>query len=338
MSVSCEIIKDLLPLYHDNVCSAESRAMVEGHMKECRSCGEVLSAIAEELARPVNAADEAKPIKAMQAILRKAKKKSVIEGAAITILIFAVLIGGFLGLTQWRFIPVPVDLLNVSGVCRLSDGRILYHLDVADNKELRFIEFVITEDGAFYMIPKRAVLESKRTSEIGLFSGYLTFDAALDGANQQGYGVKITSVYIGPEGDGILIWEKGMELPAAGEELEAAFGTDRGIYVENSFYLDIIEGKTHVDLTQAGKLEVSSDELSVYQLYTNSSKITVAIPQGDYAGTFWLYNTQHDSDFIMTFDLNQQNRSKTFTNLTSAFNYYIVASESLGGASITVTD
>ena len=223
MSVSCEVIKDLLPLYHDSVCSAESRAMVEEHLKGCRSCGEVLNAISDELARPVNMVDEAKPIKAMQNILQKAKKKSVIKGAAITILVFAVLIGGFLGLTEWRFIPVPVDLLKVSNVCQLSDGRILYHLDVADNNDLRFIEFVTNEDGAFYMIPKRAILESKRTSEIGLFNGYLTFDAALDVADQQGHGVEITSVYIGPERDGILIWEKGMELPAASEELERGF-------------------------------------------------------------------------------------------------------------------
>ncbi|MCL2002954.1 MAG: zf-HC2 domain-containing protein [Oscillospiraceae bacterium] len=337
MNVSCEVIKDLLPLYHDSVCSAESRAMVEEHMKGCRSCGEVLNAISEELARPVNAVEEAKPIKAMQAILLKAKKKSVMKGVAMTILVFAVLIGGFLGLTQWRFIPVPVDLLKVSNVCRLSDGRILYHLDVADNKDLRVIKFATTEDGAFYMIPKRAVLESRRTSEIGLFKGYLTFDVALDGANQQ-YGVEIMSVYIGSEGDGILIWEKGMELPPASEELESAFGIDRGLYAEGPSHVDIIEGKTYVDLTQAGKLEVNADELSFYQLYTNSSKITVTIPRGDYEGTFWLYNTQYDSDFIMTFDLNQQNRSKTFTNLTSAFNYYIAASESLEDALITVTD
>gem|GEM_PF-468467 len=338
MSVSCEIVKDLLPLFHDNVCSAESRAMVEEHMKGCRSCSEVLNAISEELAHPINAVDEAKPIRAMQAVFQKAKKKSVIKGAAITILIFAVLIGGLLGLTQWRIIPVPVELLEVSNVCLLSDGRILYHLNVADNKDLRFIEFVTTEDGAFYMTPKRAVLESKRTLEIGLFRGYLTFDAAVAIANQRGSGVEITSVYIGAEGEGILIWEKGMELSPASEELEAAFGIDRGIYAEGSLYVDIIEGKTYVDLTQTGKLEVNSDDLSNYQLYTNSAKITVTIPRGEYEGTFWLYNTQNDSDFIMTFDLNQQNRSKTFTNLTSAFNYYIVASESLGDAIAAVTD
>ena len=38
MKVSCEIIKDLLPLYHDGVCSNESRQMVEEHLSECEKC------------------------------------------------------------------------------------------------------------------------------------------------------------------------------------------------------------------------------------------------------------------------------------------------------------
>lgn len=36
MKVPCNIIEDLLPLYHDNVCSEESRAMVKEHLQTCR--------------------------------------------------------------------------------------------------------------------------------------------------------------------------------------------------------------------------------------------------------------------------------------------------------------
>ena len=35
-----EIVMDLLPLYHDGVCSAASRAAVEEHLKECEVCRE----------------------------------------------------------------------------------------------------------------------------------------------------------------------------------------------------------------------------------------------------------------------------------------------------------
>ena len=33
--VDCNIIHDLLPLYADDVCSEESRALVEEHSKSC---------------------------------------------------------------------------------------------------------------------------------------------------------------------------------------------------------------------------------------------------------------------------------------------------------------
>lgn len=36
--MSCEIIKDLLPLYLDDVCSKESRELVEIHLQECEQC------------------------------------------------------------------------------------------------------------------------------------------------------------------------------------------------------------------------------------------------------------------------------------------------------------
>lgn len=44
--MQCEIIRDLLPLYHDNACSPDSRAFVEEHLAGCASC----RGIAEKLA------------------------------------------------------------------------------------------------------------------------------------------------------------------------------------------------------------------------------------------------------------------------------------------------
>ena len=38
MSMTCEIIEDLLPLYVDNVCSAQSRQAVEQHLQACEKC------------------------------------------------------------------------------------------------------------------------------------------------------------------------------------------------------------------------------------------------------------------------------------------------------------
>lgn len=42
MKISCDIIKDLLPLYCDNMCSNDSRVVIDEHLTECESCGEEL--------------------------------------------------------------------------------------------------------------------------------------------------------------------------------------------------------------------------------------------------------------------------------------------------------
>ncbi len=38
MKLSCEIIKDLLPLYIDELCSDKSKNAIEEHFKECENC------------------------------------------------------------------------------------------------------------------------------------------------------------------------------------------------------------------------------------------------------------------------------------------------------------
>ena len=38
MKTPCNVIRDLLPLYQDSVCSPESRQLVAEHLEECETC------------------------------------------------------------------------------------------------------------------------------------------------------------------------------------------------------------------------------------------------------------------------------------------------------------
>ncbi len=42
---ACKIVQDLLPLYHDGVCSDESCVFVEEHLKACDVCSKMLKAL-----------------------------------------------------------------------------------------------------------------------------------------------------------------------------------------------------------------------------------------------------------------------------------------------------
>ena len=37
-NIPCGVIRDLLPLYTEELCSEESKALVESHLKNCPDC------------------------------------------------------------------------------------------------------------------------------------------------------------------------------------------------------------------------------------------------------------------------------------------------------------
>ena len=125
-------------------------------------------------------------------------------------------------LKEWKCVEVDADLLAVTELSQLSDGRIIYHLDVLDDKALYFVKFTTLPDGDYYMTPMRSIIEGKRQSDRGLFNDYFMVDIAENNAYQQnhGDGIVIKRCFLGPVGEGILLWEEGMELPAASAELE----------------------------------------------------------------------------------------------------------------------
>ena len=45
--ITCEVIRDLLPLYVDDVLSSDSRALVEEHLETCEGCTDYYHALKE---------------------------------------------------------------------------------------------------------------------------------------------------------------------------------------------------------------------------------------------------------------------------------------------------
>lgn len=91
MKTSCEIIRDLLPLYHDGVCSNDSKAMIEEHLALCDGCKAELQAMDTEL--PINnVASNLKEAEAVEKLSKKWRKgmlKSLLKGILITVLVVA---------------------------------------------------------------------------------------------------------------------------------------------------------------------------------------------------------------------------------------------------------
>ena len=221
-----DIVQDLLPLYHDGVCSEKSRAAVEEHLKTCEACRAALAAMDAPLPEAGRgAADDAAAVQKISEEWRKTKWRARLKGAAIAAAVCAALVGGWLAATRLYLFPVDPAKIEITNVRQLSDGRILYHFYIDDDRNLREIRYEYSEDGSLYCLPLRALVTERRWEG----NSPANMDRVLDmemvniEAGYRGIG-KITRVWYGQGEDAVLLWEEGMDLPTASEQEEAAYG------------------------------------------------------------------------------------------------------------------
>ena len=66
MKLPCKVVEDILPMYYDKVCSEESAALVEVHLKDCPLCSRMLANLGCSFNIPDKAVDDIKPLKKLQ--------------------------------------------------------------------------------------------------------------------------------------------------------------------------------------------------------------------------------------------------------------------------------
>ena len=225
-----EIILDLLPLYHDGVCSAASRAVVEAHLKDCEACRKTLADM--DTPRPEaerKAADDAAAVKKISQEWKKGKWRARLRGVLIGVLACVVLAGGYWALFQWYSCQVPTDVMEVSELSQLSDGRVVFHLFVNDQYDLNRVD-ELDEDGVRYIVPLRPLICRERSTDGGLWDWDYCIDVAEHNEwnAKYGDGADITAVYLGKGEDAVLLWAEGMDLPAASAEQETRWGYEPG--------------------------------------------------------------------------------------------------------------
>lgn len=227
-----EIVMDLLPLYHDGVCSGASRMAVEAHLQNCEICREALA----EMDAPLPAAEEQKnaadgaAVKKISDEWKRTKWKARLKGAAIAAAVCLVLVGAWLAATQLYLFPVPAEKIQLTDVRQLSDGRVLYHFYIDDDLNLRRVKFEYDEEGNKYYVPVRALITEKRWDGVTSADREMILDVAEENAWAKGQGIdrEVTRVWYGQGEDAVLLWEEGMDLPAASVADEEHWGYEPG--------------------------------------------------------------------------------------------------------------
>lgn len=124
MKVTCKVIQDLLPLYHDGVASPDTAALVEEHLKDCEACQEVFHKLQEavDLALPSPEREEQKTES-----LKKVKRSLRYKRLAVIAITLAVMIAIFIPVGMWMSIPcisppleeVAIDITEENGILNI---------------------------------------------------------------------------------------------------------------------------------------------------------------------------------------------------------------------------
>ena len=152
MNISCEIVKDLLPLYQEDVCSAESKKIVEEHLSECASCREMTEKMKN------NGLDETLQIEKTTILshcIQKVNKVSKLLGIGCTTLItIPIVTGVFMGIFVSKNISVSNIILSALIIA------IAYFVGFYFDVPLKFIgsQYGKTKKKSFYIGVWLAVL------------------------------------------------------------------------------------------------------------------------------------------------------------------------------------
>lgn len=222
--VSCEIIKDMLPLYYDDVCSDDSKRMVEEHLVGCHSCKIELERFKAgfELPKEENETirNDGNAIKGISSFWKRSRIKSFRKGFIISALLFSFIIFGYFGLFQWNITKVSSKFVEINNVSELTDGKIIYYAEINDGYRLSRIKYDMDREGNFYITPLRTIIKQGAQLPSGLEKRYDFIDIK---EQEEIRGKEIKKIYYRTSKDKILIWEKGMDLPKASEEIEDMF-------------------------------------------------------------------------------------------------------------------
>ena len=92
--MKCEIIRDLLPLYCDGLCSEASKQEIEAHAAQCEECRAFLAEMKEEAPVPSVSHESETEARVLQGVKKKfsrGRRRAVLLAVAV-MLIFSIVL------------------------------------------------------------------------------------------------------------------------------------------------------------------------------------------------------------------------------------------------------
>ena len=139
MKYLCNLIRDILPLYHDSICSEESRCAIEEHLEECRECRQYYDKMCDSDIVEAFAYDdelEKKKAESLKGVKKKLKKKQTMSTIKVIILgiVGVVLMHVVIGCAMLAFMWFGYESAKVEEYTNIAE----YEKYIGENAEERF--------------------------------------------------------------------------------------------------------------------------------------------------------------------------------------------------------
>ncbi len=149
MKYPCNVIRDLLPLYVDEVCSIESRKMIEEHLKECSECKAYMESMSDDVPKEnkiirVDPENENRKASSLRNIKKKIQRKQIFTAVITALIIGCVSIAVIGGLKRTKRIVEYENNLSVSMV----DGSLVGRLYGSSYTDLKIRNISVNDGGA----------------------------------------------------------------------------------------------------------------------------------------------------------------------------------------------
>ena len=109
--INCSIITDILPLYIDDVVSAETRAFVKEHLSHCENCKREFEKLSQNAAIADNAAVRLKEAEPLRSFKKRIQRIRALAVSALLVLILLMTV------------PLPVRINRTIGGVRWENGN-----------------------------------------------------------------------------------------------------------------------------------------------------------------------------------------------------------------------
>ncbi len=244
--IPCEIIRDLLPLYQDDICSEKSRNAIEEHIKECESCRTYLKKMECEI--PIEADEtggtdeEWKGFREFSEKVSKRLNRRIVMAGGVILLICMMLmvILSSDAVQSYHLSRIAAKDIKAEEVYQLKDGRLYVHVKSKRRiTDLSYPQTNIDTDtntaagkdavGAVREPKNSVTYEISMNSSINPFARvmYITSKEVAyvipfeDGQIVTENGVKVSEFdYIGSPGEKKILWQENDEVKQAPERIE----------------------------------------------------------------------------------------------------------------------